>query len=595
MDNMNINRDFPRVSLADLVMQENDPVGPLPLYVEDEGLIDDNYFRNSAQQESSSCFPQSNNVLKMFDCGQSRFNCTSGQDYINKDGYARLNCSTENEGNVDLRRKYTMGNSPFMEGSVSSTSVKSLEKSERKVSLEKCRQKSLLDDVISDCSTVGTLESKPQDHSVVRDNEASKIVEEKNPSRKQLQFSFPLVSCVSFVPRYCEEEKEQLFYTENEMNKFRHESHACERYKEMAEKFDNIGRNFDAEGYYDKSIEAHIEALRIRKRYPESNGISTAITLQEIGNVQLKRRFFPESLSAYAASLTIRKEELGLYDMGLAVTLCKIGYVQNTVSNHRAALKAFKAALAIREIHLGTNHMLFAETLESMGISYVKGGKFRKALSLLKQSLQIKQLILGQDDEEVGSTFNNIANVHYTRGDLDEALEAYEKCLEIKKKTLGNHHLDVATTLNNMASVFLEKHQYTTAAMVYAESLEMQKIQCDGGHEDVIQTLCNVGDMHKRTGERGKAEETYSEALWLAKLGNDEEQIIAIELEISQMKDDVEGISTFEDDGLPLLPQQVKKNATFLENKDPAVKTDRKKMIFRCKKSRNLEAVIAAA
>ena len=222
-------------------------------------------------------------------------------------------------------------------------------------------------------------------------------------------------------------------------------------------------RDFDAALKYLQP--AFIEAVKT------GNEPAKGFSLHAIG-VAFKRLNKPvDALTNFEQALKIRR---ALADRrGQAVTLSEIGQVQLSLQQMDAAVASFEQSLAIRQ-EIGDKRGV-GNTLIELGVVNELREHYDVALDLFRRSLQIQQ-DLGNEAYQ-GLSLNNIASIDLLQAHYDDALAYFEKALQVREKSKVS--ADIAETLQGLGDTHAKIGQFDQAVTYYLRAIELRRAAND--------------------------------------------------------------------------------------------------------------------
>ncbi len=209
-----------------------------------------------------------------------------------------------------------------------------------------------------------------------------------------------------------------------------------------AESYSILGVNEKNNGNYEKALEYHLQALRIKEEDHLEDGL--AITYNDIGVLYKIMGRFSEALEYYKKSNAIcRKLD---YTKGVAMTYNNIGTIHRELSGEDSALYYYQLALSVAE---------------EMGDPY---------------SLSV--------------CMNNVADVYSTQGRFEEALALFKTCLRYDKEL--EHQGGIAYTYNNIARTLSSMKEYESAYR-YSDSAMTVVRNADLRHDRMATLMIRAG------------------------------------------------------------------------------------------------------
>ncbi|MEE0895017.1 MAG: tetratricopeptide repeat protein [Bacteroidales bacterium] len=281
--------------------------------------------------------------------------------------------------------------------------------------------------------------------------------------------------------------------------------------------YNNIGIVYHKLGDFDKALEYHFKALKIRKEVLGENHSDTAMSYDNIGIVYSYLGEYDKALEYGFKALEIRKYVLGENNLDTASSYNNIGLVYANFGEYEKALEYYNKALEIRKAVLGENHPDTAMSYNNIGLVYSNLGYWGKALEYYNKALEIYKAVLGKNHPDTAMSYNNIGLVYSNLGDWGKALEYYNKALEIFEEVLGEKHPHTAISYNNIGLVYSNSGNHTKALEYYFKALKIRKAVLGEKHRDTAGSYNNIGIVYGNSGNHTKALEYFIKALEIRK------------------------------------------------------------------------------
>lgn len=164
------------------------------------------------------------------------------------------------------------------------------------------------------------------------------------------------------------------------------------------------------------------EALEILKINAPNNLVKKATIYNSLGGVytNMKPAYRKEALENHIEALKIRRKFRDTNVMDLARTYNNIGNIHYYIGKDEKkkkhfwiALKNYKKSLKLRKIVLFNEHPDIARVYGNIGNAYWELGKIGLSIELLERCLKIRIDKLGEECKEVAITYANLANIYY--------------------------------------------------------------------------------------------------------------------------------------------------------------------------------------
>ena len=302
----------------------------------------------------------------------------------------------------------------------------------------------------------------------------------------------------------------------------------------------SLGRGYHENGSYEKALEHHLEALKIRRNklgddskeaassechsgleYFYLGDYSKALeyctnSVKKLKNIEdcqeelieaynnlaliyRRKAKYTEAINIYLQSLKIKKDLYESENSSIATTYNNIAVAYYWNEKYEKALEWHFKAKEIRERLLPKKHPDLGETYNNMGVVYFKLKDYSKAFEYFKNAERIRIEVLGEEHPETTMTYDNIASYYAIVGKFDEAITYFEKTLKIRLETLGENHVDTAATYNNMAYVYKHRNDNVDAGNFNIDKQrdDRKAIECYKKALDIFTD--NFGSEHPHT------------------------------------------------------------------------------------------------
>lgn len=221
----------------------------------------------------------------------------------------------------------------------------------------------------------------------------------------------------------------------------------------LAQAFNNLGIIYRIQGDHARSLEQHLQALRLRERINDQNGIGAS--LNNIANVYKIQGNLPKALETFKRSLRIF-EEIG-DDKRIALSLNNIGAVYTDMDDYSNALTYYFKSLELKSTSTDENDM--AQTLNNIGTIYVYTNSYDKALETYLKSLAIHRRYA--DKEACALSYLNIGLL-YNRMKQYGPAQTYLDSAITSSREIGS--------LSNLQSCYSGQYKLDSALGNYKEA-----------------------------------------------------------------------------------------------------------------------------
>lgn len=195
--------------------------------------------------------------------------------------------------------------------------------------------------------------------------------------------------------------------------------------KAQSKSYNTLGVTAMYRGDQDRSIKYHLQALAIREKMNDRQGISASHN--NIGNLYLQKGDFDKAMESYRKSARISEELQDKFLMSL--------------------------------------------TYNNIGLIYQDKNQFDSALVHLQKALKLREEL--GNKQFIAASYNNMAIVSFALKDYRTAEEFYFKSLNIMKE-MGDK-MSMAVAYNNIGNLYLKQHKAIEAKKMQLLSLELGK------------------------------------------------------------------------------------------------------------------------
>jgi serine/threonine-protein kinase len=285
---------------------------------------------------------------------------------------------------------------------------------------------------------------------------------------------------------------------------------------ELATTWNSLGQLLRSCGRLEEAAEALENALKIRELLLGPDDTGTLAVLNNIAGLMRARGELDRAEELFrrarAAYLRVGNEQALL---GAALTLQNIGAVQVSRSSYAEALETLQQALVELREHRGPEHPDTLTVLQNVCVLGLNTGDYRGAERNLREILRLRIEILGDGHPKVAATRQMLATALRNLGDLQTSEQLLQEVLARRLETLGPVHRDVGLTFANLAAVRLERGEVEAALETIGEALDVLVAAGDRESGYYASALSTKAQAHLRQGRMSQAVEEAREALEL--------------------------------------------------------------------------------
>ncbi|AEA43279.1 tetratricopeptide repeat protein [Fluviicola taffensis] len=266
----------------------------------------------------------------------------------------------------------------------------------------------------------------------------------------------------------------------------------------------NIGNVNLYQGDFPKAITYYERSLKISSRIGDKELMAKA--LNNVGAIYNHQGDISKALKYYNRSLKINKQ---IDDkLGIARCLINLGSIYTFQSNIPKALECYHQSLSILE---KTNEQqLIATCLTNLGITYDNQGDKQKALDYYNRGMKTLEKV--GDKVGVARTLNNIGVLYHGSKERKKALYYYLRSLSLEEE-IGDKQL-IANSLTNIGNIYTEQNDYSKALDYYTKALKQDEEI--GDKKLIVNTLYRIGNVYYLLGDLTKATDYAERSMAIA-------------------------------------------------------------------------------
>ncbi|CAF1232788.1 unnamed protein product [Didymodactylos carnosus] len=320
--------------------------------------------------------------------------------------------------------------------------------------------------------------------------------------------------------------------------------HACVSHDDdMARGYTNIGCIYFKEEKYDKSIEYHWNAVRIREQqfllpqfqdifrslkclweiYNKKNDddgktlcneklynacekvINAKTILHENTKLAVRKALAEEDYSKenYNNTLDHLYKILKIYEKiepdnhEKIAELCEsIGLAHCQNCEYDWSIEYFKKSLGLHEKHLPEHYKDVADCQYNIGFAHMGKGEFNLALDFVKKSLKTREQNLPSlINIDLANCYFNIGVIKHQYRKYDDAIGYGLKGLTIYEKVLSQNNLEIAERYRTLHSWYIQKGDFEQAYQCLLKVLNIYEMNLPDQRENYAQCLWDIGSF----------------------------------------------------------------------------------------------------
>lgn len=205
-------------------------------------------------------------------------------------------------------------------------------------------------------------------------------------------------------------------------------------HEETADIYHILGENYLTLGNYEKALEAHLQALELRRKHLGDHP-KTAESLNGLGLVYYKMGEHQSARETFHNAVKVSRKMLGEHEQ-TANSCYNLALNYLAMGSYPEALEFCQQALSMR-LELSDKPFDKVAGFYTVGRISFKMGDKESAIEAFQRGAKIQLLFGG--GELTARCYYWLGKVQYSLGDLNGALESLQKATRWRKKMLGNH------------------------------------------------------------------------------------------------------------------------------------------------------------
>lgn len=220
---------------------------------------------------------------------------------------------------------------------------------------------------------------------------------------------------------------------------------------------------YQAQGFYLKAEQLHLEAVDIEKNIPKfDEGIYGAVI---------------NNLASFYAGLQQSGEALRYYDI----------------------------SLRLKEKQLGKTHAFYLLTLRNKGTILADAGRYSEAEIILKEALNTAKENFAPDDPQLSAYIRALAALYAKTGNYELAIQLEKESRRLLKNRFGDTYPDYITGLINEAALHRACSRLTTADTLLHEALQLLEREKRTQTASYTAALMQLGKVCQASKKYGQA------------------------------------------------------------------------------------------
>lgn len=229
--------------------------------------------------------------------------------------------------------------------------------------------------------------------------------------------------------------------------------------------YNNLASSYEDLGEINTAIDLYNKELYLLGQNPQSNKLSEAKVLNNLGCVYHKAKDFGKSMYYLQQSYKYNINEAIIDSIALAQNCNNIASVFDELKNYDSAIYYKNRALDIYKKYLGDSSQLYAATLYNLGVSYGEMNDLEKAKGCLNKSARLYRHIFGERHFFLAKIYYNEAMMLYEHGSINEVFKKIQDAIIANCRSFSDNDiysfpaLDDIIEYNKMMEILAFKGQ----------------------------------------------------------------------------------------------------------------------------------------
>ncbi len=286
-----------------------------------------------------------------------------------------------------------------------------------------------------------------------------------------------------------------------------------ENHPDVAESYNDIAYNLNAQGRYDEAEAPFRKALKIRQTILGEAHPDTSISYNYLALNLDKQGHHDEAEPLLRKALKIAQAVLGELHPNTAACYNNLASNLDDQGRYDEAEPLYRKAQKIAQKVLNETHPDMATSYNNLASNLDNQGRYSEAEPFHRRALEISQDVFGELHPVTATSCNNLALSLHKQDRHDEAELLHRKALKIRQTILGETHPDTATSYNNLATNLDGQARYDKSEPLHRKALEIAQTVLGETHPDTATTHNNLASNLNAQGRHDEAEPLYHKAL----------------------------------------------------------------------------------
>ncbi|WP_229759299.1 CHAT domain-containing protein [Candidatus Uabimicrobium amorphum] len=271
--------------------------------------------------------------------------------------------------------------------------------------------------------------------------------------------------------------REEAFQTiKKQINKDPHDEYLLE----------GLARMYHDSKNYDKSEEAHLEAIQLAK-----TNVSKLELLSNLASFYVERKLYPRAEDTYIKLIEETQTTLGTHNSIYISLVSDIALLSKEMRKYKESEEFFCENMQVIENVLGKNHLIYIFNHIELANLYSQIGEYGKAEPIYTEILNIVEQMNEKNSFAYASCLNQMGKMYYKIDEYDKAEKYYEKAKQIYHDVLGEYHPEYKACLMNELELYQKqrKSQEVNTLINEIELLNEQQSLCELPENTEVENL----------------------------------------------------------------------------------------------------------
>ena len=233
----------------------------------------------------------------------------------------------------------------------------------------------------------------------------------------------------------------------------------------------NIAIAYEKKGALSKSLELHLESLRIRQARLGDEHPSVSNSITSIGGVYQRFGNYDRALDYYQKGLETRIRTLGPDHNNVAASYYTIGNLYGSMFNYHQSLQYFQQGNRIMSKNYGGANDVLATYLAYTGRLYAKIGDHPSAVQYINDGQVMAEKLLKKDHPYLAIVYNIAGDYYSDLKDLSNANRYYSKAISIYQKAYGPGSVREGDVYSKLGQTYAALSDHEKALATYNQAL----------------------------------------------------------------------------------------------------------------------------